>query len=153
MLSNNKTYLCSDESVTYDPNYRYKIDAPLYEATKKKGANITCFTNSESFASAIEMDHLLLIKLIGSELSCQSSIDKDLKCGVFKVLFEVSQINSIISNIIQGFLLCQMCDKPEVILFKKKHKLRQQCKACGEKNYIKSELELTIMYELILKVI
>jgi translation initiation factor 5 len=120
---------------------------------KKKGATITCFTNSESFATAIEMDHILLIKLIGSELSCQSSIDKDMKCGVFKGLFEPSQINSIICNIIQGFLLCQTCDKPEVILYKKKHKLRQHCKACGEKNYIKTELEPTKMYEIISKVI
>lgn len=152
MLSNNKMYLCSDESVTDDQNYRYKIDAPLYETKKKKGSDITIFTNSKSFASAIEMDHMLLIKLIGSELSCQSLIDKDLNCGIFKGVFEVSQINSIIINIIQGFLLCQICDKPEVILYKKKHKLRQQCKACGEKNYIKSELELTKMYELILKV-
>jgi|688.fasta_scaffold1026385_1 translation initiation factor 5 len=153
MLSNNKMYLCSDESITYDTNYRYKIDAPLFEVKKKKGANITCFINSETFATAIEIDHLLLIKLIGSELSCQSIIDKDLKCGVFKGLFDVNQINSIICNIIQGYLLCQICDKPEVILYKKKHKLRQQCKACGEKNYIKTELEPTTMYEIISKVI
>jgi len=140
-------------SITYDPHYRYKIDAPLYEIKKKKGAIITCFTNSEIFASAIEIDHMLLIKIIGSELSCQSSIDKDLKYGVFKGLFEPSQINSIICNIITSYLLCQTCDKPEVVLYKKKRKLRQLCKACGDKNYIKPELELTSIYEIISKVI
>ena len=93
-------YLCSEESVTYDANYRYKIEAPVFEAKKKKGSHITCFINSETFAAAIELDHLLLIKLIGAELSCQSSIDKELKCGVFKGLFAVHQINSIICNII-----------------------------------------------------
>lgn len=151
MLSNNKMYLCSDESVTYDPNYRYKIDAPQFELRKKKGANITCFTNSETFSTAIEMDQLLLIKLIGSELSCHSSIDKDIKCGVFKGVFETEQINNIVSTIIQNYLLCQACDKPEVILYKKKHKLRQKCKACGEKNYISPELEVTTVYEIIAK--
>jgi translation initiation factor 2 beta subunit (eIF-2beta)/eIF-5 len=48
-------------------------------------------------------------------------------------------------------MLCQNCDKPEVILYKKKEKIRQKCKACGEKHYIKQELELSNSYKLILK--
>lgn len=153
MLSNNQMYLCSAEETTYDPNYRYKIDAPAYEIKKKKGATITCFTNSVKFAAMAEIDHSLLIQLIGTELSCSSSIDPDLKCGLFKGLFEPTQLTKIIETVIQGFWLCQSCDKPEVILYLKKNQLRQSCKACGEKHYVKTELELSSssMYDLVAK--
>lgn len=151
MLSNNKLYLCSDESVTNDPNYRYKVDVPMFELKKKKGVNITCFTNSKSFALSIETNELLLLKLIGSELSCQSYIDKDIKCGVFKGQFEDDVVNSIICNIVKHYLLCQTCDKPEVKLYNKNNNLRQKCRACGSKHYVKSNLKVTKMYELISK--
>jgi len=149
MLTNNKIYLTSNDCVTFDQYYRYTVDAPIYEVKKKKGVNITCFLNSEKFATSIQIEHAVLMQLIGSELHCQSSIDKDLKCGVFKGIFEPNKINSIICDIIQGFLLCQSCDTPEVVLYLKKNKLRHKCKACGVKSYIKTELEPTRMYEII----
>jgi len=151
MMANNKLYLCSDESVTFDLNYRYKVDLPIYEVKTKKGSNLTCFTNSVSFATSIEFDHQLLTRLIGQQLSCKSSIDKDLKCAVFQGVYTTNKINGIICFIIQNYLLCRSCDKPEVIIYKKKKMLKHQCKACGEKNVVKEELECTDIYETICK--
>lgn len=148
MLANNKIYLCSNEETIYDPNYRYKVDAPIYEYRIKKGADITCFINSVSFAKSIQLDHALLIRILGSELSCKSYIDKDTKCGVFQGIHEKTKINNIICSVIQNYLLCQTCDRPETTLYVKKNKLRQCCKACGEKKYV---IECNNAYELILK--
>jgi len=151
MIANNKIYLCSDETVTFDPYYRYRIDMPQYEIKTKKGAHVTYFKNSESFAKSIETDHNLLTKIIGNELSCKSEIDKEHGCATFKGLYDITKINNIILELIQKYLLCQSCDKPEIVLYKKKGKLRQKCKACGEKHYISEQFESTNMYEYIYK--
>ena len=151
MIANDKLYLCTDETVTFDSNYRYRVDPPIYEIKTKKGNHLTCITNSESFATSIEFDHQLLIRLIGQELSCKSGIDKDFKCAVFYGIYDVNKINGIICYIIQNYLICQSCDKPEVILYKNKKTLKHKCKACGEKNVVKEELQTTNIYEIILK--
>jgi translation initiation factor 5 len=150
MLANNKLYLCSNEDVTFDSNYRYRVNVPEYEVRKKKGTNVTYFMNSKAFSDSIEINHDLFMKLIGSSLSCQSSMDKDIKCATFKGVYEYDKINDIVCSIIQKFLLCQNCDKPEVILYKKKGKLRHQCKACGDKRYVEENLA-SDNYEIILK--
>ena len=151
MLANNKLYLCTDETVTLDSHYRYRVDPPVFEVKPKKGNHLTCFVNSVSFAASIEFDHNLLIRLIGQELSCKSSIDKDYKCAVFQGIYDANKINGIICYIIQNYLLCQACDKPEVILYKKKKMLKHKCKACGVKNAVKEELECSDIYETICK--
>lgn len=151
MLANNKMYLCSNEETVFDSNYRYRVDPPNYEILSKKGKDITCFTNSVSFARSIQFDHELMVRILGSEMSCKSSVDKDLKCAVFQGIHEKTKINNIICNLIKDYLLCQLCDRPEVTLYANKHKLRQKCRACGEKNFVKPELEYTDMYDIILK--
>lgn len=149
MLANNKLYLCSNEATTFDPYYRYRVDPPIYEIHNKKGTDVTCFTNSISFAKSIQFDHNTLIRAIGTELSCKSTINDNY--ATFQGIHDRTKINNIICNIIQDYLLCQLCDRPEVILYKKKHKLKQACRACGEKNYIKPALEYTDIYEIINK--
>ena len=67
------------------------------------------------------------------------------------MIIRVSSLNNIICNLIKDYLLCQLCDRPEVDLYTKKHKLRQRCRACGEKNYVKPELEYTDIYDTIIK--
>ena len=145
MLANNKMYLCKDINVTNDPYYRYQVDAPTFDF--KKGC--TLFTNSHLFSTQIIIDHLLFIKLIGKKLSCRTSIHKEINCGVFKGFFNEEQINNIICEIIQNYLLCQTCHTPEVILRKKKGLLQHKCKACGKKNYINNDA--SDMYEQIFK--
>lgn len=151
MLANNKLYLCTDDSVTYDTNYRYKIDIPLYEIKKRKGALYSYFINSDKIASYLNIDHVTLIKSIGSELSCQSNVDNDTCSGYFRGTYESSQLNGILCNFIKNYLICQSCDKPEIKLYLKNNKIRQKCKACGEKHYVKSEIEFSDSYGIVKK--
>jgi translation initiation factor 2 beta subunit (eIF-2beta)/eIF-5 len=46
------------------------------------------------------------------------------------------EIKTIVYNFIQKYLLCVLCDKPEVILKYTNDKIKQKCKACGNKCFI-----------------
>jgi len=151
MISGNKLFLSSNDEIIYDSNFRYKIDIPIYEIKNKKGCKMTYFTNSNTFCKSINFDHNLLIRLLSIELSCKGTIDKNLNCGVFSGVYEPVKINNIICSFIRNYLICKLCGNPEVTLFKNKNKLKQICKACGEKYYIKPELQQTKIYEIILK--
>ena len=151
MIANNQLYLCSDEAVIMDSNYRYKVNAPEYDIKTKKGKQITYITNSVSLANSLEWDHELLVRLIGQALSCKSSVDKDLRCAAFQGIFRVGHITDIICYIVQCYMLCQSCDKPEVVLYRKKRVLKHACKACGVKQRVNEALETTNMYDTILK--
>jgi CTP synthase (UTP-ammonia lyase) len=59
MLSNSKLYLCSNESVTYDSNYRYQVNIPVIEHNRWKGSVWTGFVNSKSFAESVEISEEL----------------------------------------------------------------------------------------------
>jgi translation initiation factor 5 len=151
MISFNKLYLCSNEATVADPNYRYITNAPIYEKQKKKGTDCTYFINSKNISTYLNINHELFIKIIGLELSCQSKIDNDRDCGVFKGNYDNAQINNILCQIIKNYYLCQSCDYPEII-FDVKHKmLRHKCNACGKKNYINNQLATSKVYNAILK--
>lgn len=149
MISNNELYLTTNEAVTFDPNYRYKSQVPLFEIRKVKGSQITYFTNSSIIATSIQFNEQLLIKIIGNELSCRSGYDDNYRCGFFKGVFEKQQINNIICYVIQNYLICQVCDYPELELYEKKGCIKQNCKSCGKKRYVKNELEITKIYQII----
>ncbi len=151
MISMNKLYYCSSESTTMDPNYRYITNAPVYNIGKKKGASITYFTNSNAISSYLKIEHSIFIKLIGLELSCQYSIDKELNCGLFKGHYESLQINNIICSIIANYFLCPSCDYPEISFCIKHKSLRQKCGACGKKYYIRDELSMSKTYQTLYK--
>ena len=48
---------------------------------------------------------------------------------------EQSVVLSLICDCIKKYLLCNSCDKPELILKIKNNQLYQKCKACGNKYY------------------
>jgi translation initiation factor 5 len=132
----NKLYLTSDENTLMDPNYRYIICTIEYKKVNKKGTIITVLENFSKFCKELQFNELLLIKIIGKFLSCKTGIDKNTNLYYLQGDFISKQINDIIYNFIKKYLLCITCDKPEIILKCKNEKIKQKCKACGNKCYL-----------------
>ncbi len=137
MEQNGKLYLTSDESVLFDTNYRYKISLIDISYKIKKGTKITIITNMDKFSKELLFDKDILIRILGKKLSCKSGVDKT---NNYYLQGEHSneQINEILYGFIKEYLLCTMCDKPEVNISYKKNQIKQKCRACGNKSYLEN---------------
>lgn len=126
MEFNNSLYLTSDESVTFDPFYRYQVKLPVFE---RKG-KLVYFSNIESFAKSIEITPNKLLRIIGLSLSCSVKLEKIghlSNVGIFNTDKSIDEIKSKLYMFIQKYICCSSCDKPEIFYSSKKVK----CRACG----------------------
>jgi translation initiation factor 5 len=130
MEQNGKLYLTGNQDTLFDPNYRYQIPTIEISHMIKKGTKITILSNLDSFCKDLDFDKEILLNVIAKKLSCRKS--NDYLVGEYSN----KEIKDIIYNFIQKYLLCQKCDKPEVVLKYKKDKIKQKCKACGNNDYI-----------------
>jgi len=144
MEQHNKLYLTSDESILFDENYRYIISVIETSHSSKKGTTITMLDNFSKFCKELEFDESILLSILGKKLSCKSGIDKYTKYYYLQGEFSHSQIKQILYEFIQKYLLCNMCDKPEVRLTykQKQDRIQQKCNACGNKYYLEDENEI-----------
>jgi len=136
MEQNGVLYLSSDESIFSDTNYRYKISPIDIAYVNKKGTKITVITNLKQFAKDLMFDETILIKLIGKKLSAKSGQLKNTGDFYIQGEYPNEDIKNIVYGFIKTYLLCSLCDKPEVAIKCKKQKIKQTCKACGNNCYI-----------------
>lgn len=137
MENNNKLYLTSDESVLFDNHYRYQISTIQSSRILKKGTYITILDNFDTFCNELIFDPRLLIKIIGKILSCKSGINKN-RQYYLQGQYDDTQIKEVTYEFIQNYLLCANCNKPEINLKYKNGKIKQKCKACGNKVYLEN---------------
>jgi hypothetical protein len=130
MIANRKLYLCADEACTFDPNYRYRVDPPRFCQLRRKGVSITEFENSKHISQALELKEEVLIKMIGAKVSCPSGIDKHTGNGYFRGLIEEDRLTDIVCSIVQAFVLCRMCEKPDVDVKVKRGEIKHRCRGC-----------------------
>jgi translation initiation factor 2 beta subunit (eIF-2beta)/eIF-5 len=138
MEQNGKLYLTSDESVLFDTNYRYKISSIEIAHLTKKGTKITILVNLEQFARELIFDKDLLLRILGKRLSCKSGHDKTNNTYYLQGEYTAQQVKDTLYPFIKDYLLCHMCDKPEVSIKYKKDKIKQKCKACGSNGYLET---------------
>lgn len=136
MEGNGKLYLTRDESVLFDTNYRYKISLIEISHTIKKGTKITVLTNVDKFSKELMFDKNILIRIIGKKLSCKSGFDKTNNYYYLQGDHSIEQVKEILYGFIKEYLLCIMCDKPEVNITYKNTQIKQKCRACGNKSYL-----------------
>ena len=137
MIQGDKLYLCCNSDTLDDPSYRYRISVPKFVTVDKKGTKITLFQNSKVFTDELEFDEKLLVTLMGKKLSCQTGYDKTIKCHYFKCAN--MRMNDVVCDIIQKYLICGSCDRPEVHLTASNNHITQHCKACGVKSVIENK--------------
>jgi translation initiation factor 2 beta subunit (eIF-2beta)/eIF-5 len=136
MEQNGKFYLTRNEEKLFDDNYRYRILLPEFAKGNHKGTPITIFTNYEEFCDALEIDKNLLMRIIAGNLSCRTGILKGTNNHYLLGNYSREDIMQIISNYVQEYLICRVCDYPEVATKYKNRQLRHKCKACGSKYYL-----------------
>lgn len=143
-------YLTSDLANTFDPNYRYKVQALQCESIKRSGRDLTRLVNLESFAKSIDLDNPIpLIKILGKILSCESKSSPDY---VLVGKYTPKQINEIMCKFIQEIILCSKCGFPELELKAKKDKgIKRKCKSCGKSEYIKPSQTNQVFLEILEK--
>ena len=137
MEQNGKLYLTSDESVLFDNNYRYKISVIEISYVIKKGTKITIITNLDKFYKELLFDVNFLIHILGKKLSCKCGLDKT-NNYYLQGEYARQQITDILYNFIKTYLLCIVCDKPEVSIKYKNNKIKQKCRACGNNSYLEN---------------
>jgi translation initiation factor 2 beta subunit (eIF-2beta)/eIF-5 len=138
MEQNGKLYLTSDESVLLDTNYRYKISVITIDYLTKKGTKITILTNMETFAKELMFSKKVLITILGKKLSCKSGLNISNNMYYLQGEYTSQQIKTVLYKFIKDYLLCVICDKPEVNIKYKNNKIKQKCKACGNNSYLES---------------
>ena len=136
MEKDGKLYLTSDDAVLFDSNYRYKLSIIEIEYIMKKGTKITILTNFEKFSNELQFDKNILLRILSINLSCKSGYDKKNNKYYLQGNYDIQKIKEIIYNFIQNYLLCSICDKPEVNIKYKKENIKQKCRACGNNSYL-----------------
>jgi translation initiation factor 2 beta subunit (eIF-2beta)/eIF-5 len=111
-----------------DPFYRYK--RPV--ASLKHSVNFTEFVNLDEVAAKLARTPDLLLFYIQQKLATQTNIKKKTLRG----RFSVQQIEELIKQFTQMFVLCGTCNNPETELTKKGHHGRLICASCGGKTHV-----------------
>jgi translation initiation factor 2 beta subunit (eIF-2beta)/eIF-5 len=150
MQTSTHLYLTSNDEVLFDENYRYKVANLKYKNITRKGKSITLIENFDAFCNSIMFNKDVLIKIIGKKLSTRFGIDKP--TNLFYVQCETTRIDEIVCEFIKNYLLCKVCDKPEIVLKNKKGKLTQTCSACGN-NFCFGETGNDMTNDILLKML
>lgn len=134
-----------------DDHYRYKMKMPQIGWQKKKGRDVTLFTNLAECAQGLQIAEEFTIKIISSKLSCKGSIDKVMKCGALTGHYPKETIVAILLEFIRGYLLCAECDRPEVDMCIRKDQIKHKCRACGDKRYVPYDTTNPVLYDTIVR--
>lgn len=125
-------YLTSDELVCEDPTYRYKCDKPVIENCNMKGTDITIIKNLDKLAKQLIIPGELIIGYLAIQLSCQHGITKGAHEFYLRGKFLTQVILNNICQLIREYILCDNCDKPEVLYKGRSYGIKCKCKACGD---------------------
>eukprot|EP00835_Amoeboradix_gromovi_P003641 NODE_249_length_12946_cov_0.357438.p4 type:complete len:374 gc:universal NODE_249_length_12946_cov_0.357438:6853-5732(-) len=136
-------------SVNVNPNisdafYRYKMPKIACKVEGKGNGIKTVIPNIQDVARALHRRSDYITKYFGFELGSQTIVgDRDIVNGAH----DAARLQSILSNFIKKFVLCQKCDNPETDLIvegsKKRQVIYQVCVACGHKEAVDMTHKLT----------
>lgn len=132
METENKIYLTSDELVCEDPTYRYKADRPMVEDCNMKGTDITIIKNIDKLAKQLILPEELIITYLAIQLSCSQGITKGEHELYLRGKYSKQVITGHICSLIREYVLCDNCDKPEILYKGRTYGVKCKCKACGE---------------------
>lgn len=131
MESFGKLYLTNNMSDTFDMSYRYQVKLIEYLYENKKGTPITILINLQQFSTSILFNPIVILKIIGKNLSCRTEFEKNNKRYCLYGHYKPQMINEIIYEFIRNYLLCKKCGKPEIDIKCGKYKINFRCRACG----------------------
>lgn len=113
-----------------DPHYRYKMPS-ISTHTESKNGGTTIIDNIDTIAGKLKREPSELQKYFRKALSCNVKYDKG-KGIIISALKETEDLQIILSDYIDKFVLCPNCHNPETVKEMKKKKITLTCSACGK---------------------
>jgi len=107
---------------------------------KTKEAQIR-FLNLHDICNSIATRYDYILTYFAVQLKTYSRYDKQKRIGIVYQVSNEIKLADIFIKFINDFVLCPMCDFPEVEVVKAKINVKQSCRVCGHKRLIK-EMDL-----------
>lgn len=120
-----------------DPFYRYKRPLAVLE-TKK---NTTIISNIDAIAKSLHTEPKYILYYI--QLAKSTSVSTR---GEIKMVLNKAEIENIINQFISEYILCQVCNYPELVIKKEKNQIYSSCNACGNSCSIPENKFTKIIY-------
>lgn len=110
-----------------DPFARYKRETVVIDVDERK--KITRVFNLSRIAKSLNRNHKMIADYI--KRSFNTSYTEKENYIVYRGIFTNKEIESIIVQFTEKFVLCNVCNNPETELFDKNKTIVKKCKACG----------------------
>ena len=108
--------------------YRYKMPAINVTIIKKQ---TTIITNSQLIAKALNRSQECLVFWFKKRLACRADIDKNANSIMLKGVYKETDLQNILYDFIDEFILCPRCQNPETVYEYTKKGIVRHCFACG----------------------
>lgn len=126
--------LNNPKNINIDPNsmldiyYRYKM--PQLHISYTKGQ--IYFINIKQVAKSLQCESNIIIKYFGSSLATLSNVKNNSISGKFTV----DELSNIMIKFINKYILCSVCNLPELYFTKNDDNVISICNSCGESKNI-----------------
>lgn len=120
-----------------DPFYRYRRPASI--CTVHSGT--TFITNLEDIANSLHTKPAYILHFI----KLKKSTPVTPKGGI-KMVLTKSQVEELINQFIEQYVLCTLCAYPELVITRSRKKLYFACQACGNPSEIPLNKFTKIIY-------
>lgn len=117
-----------------DPHYRYKMPSIITRIESKNGGT-TVIENIDKISEKIKRTPNEIQKYFRKSLSCCVRYETD-KGIIIAAKKEKSDLQTILAEYINNFVLCPECQNPETTMEIKKKKTTLTCAACGKTSNI-----------------
>jgi translation initiation factor 5 len=117
-----------------DPHYRYKMPS-ISTKTESKNGGTTIIENIDTIANKLKRSPNEFQKYFSKSLSCNVKYNKD-KGIMISAKKEKEELQSILTEYINKFVLCPQCQNPETTKAVGKKKTTLTCAACGKTSNI-----------------
>lgn len=120
-----------------DPFYRYKRPVSIIKHTNNK----TVIVNLDSISKALNTESAFILYYIQLQKSVPVIKNE------IKAIFSQPEIELLINQYIDQYVLCDICHYPEMVIMKNQTKLYFSCHACGYSKDIPKDKFTKIIYK------
>lgn len=122
---------------SFDPFYRYKRPKSICDYNNGK----TTIVNIEEIAKALHTKASYIIYYIQLYKSTPTNKNE------IKAVIPQTEIEGIINDYIEKYILCSVCRYPELVIHKNKKDIEFRCQACGNTMPIEKNKFTKIIYK------
>lgn len=126
-----------------DASYRYKMPRVQTKVEGRGNGIKTVIPNMVEMAKALHVPPAYPTKFFGIELGAQSKFNKKDERAIVNGAHMTADMQKLMMNYIQIFVLCPTCGLPELNMEVKKSSIKIDCAACGHNAPLQTAHKLT----------